>query len=207
MRSRRLGKTWLKVLLGCGCLAALVTVVVTLVGGYFAYRAASSSFMLDPARVEALAQRESPGSKAPDGFQGRFGMDFSKLQIAFFADSKNRMLGLMSMRMDENLELTHDEVLAQMEEGMANSDQERSSRKKVLKKEEYEATSQGQRLAGLRRLIEDDGERKWEYVVFGKCPRRAQTVLLIIGHSPEADTSDDFVRSYVETVKMLPWAE
>lgn len=207
MRSGRLGLSWLKALLGCGCALGLVALLVVGVGGFFAYRQASQTFMLDPARVQALAERESPGSKAPAGFTGAFGMDMARVQMAFYRGSGERLLGLVAVPYEKEEKISHEQLIAQLEGAMSSSNQKRGGDKKVLEHREYAARSGGKQLAGVRRLVEESGERKWEYCVFGKSPSRDKTILVIFASSPEKDKNDGFVQEYLKTVKMLPYGE
>lgn len=207
MRSRRLGIGWLKAILGCGCLFALVGALVVGAGGFWAYRAAKNTFMVDPARITQLAERESPGAKVPPGFAPKFGMDMAQLQMVIFGDSSDRSLMLMSLPFKDDTTRTHDQWIAEMEKGFSSSSKEKRGVKKMIQQNEISVECGSHKLPGVRRLVEEDGQRKWEYFVFGKSESQKEKALCVFGNAPERDKDDAFVREYAKTVVMLPIAK
>lgn len=199
--------SWVKALLGCGCICAVVGFFVVGIGGYFAYKAASSTFMLDPKKVEQLAERESPGARPPLGYQPKFAMDMKALRMAVYQDSSGgHSLMLMAIPLpagSENEKLDHDQLIQQLEAGLSNNSKEKRGEKKVLEQKEIAVEIQGQKLSGVRRKTEEDGKRQWEYYVVGKKPKD-QDLLCVVGFAPESDVSDGFVRDYAKSVKMMP---
>ena len=202
MRFRRRGISWVKALLGCGCVVAVVAALVIGVGGYFAIRAARETFMMDPVRIHQLASEESPTAHLPEGFTPKFGINMTRLQMAMFADSSERLLALMTMPIKSEEKVSHEQFVQQMESSLSNNQKEKQGRKKLIQHNEFPITCEGQKLTGLRRLVEENGQRKWEYFVIGLSPQKKLTGLCVIGISPERDKSDKFFRDYAQTVKI-----
>lgn len=203
MRNKRRGASWLKYLAGCGCTVLLLGAIAAGVGGYFAYRAVSSTFMVDPARVTELAQREAPGAQLPAGFVGAFGMDTKEFQLSAFHDQKgDRNLMLMMMPFKEGQKISHEELIAASDQSSTQNQKGNRKPKKVLKSEELSVDSAAGALPALRRLVEEDGKKAWEYVAFGRAPGQTDHLLVVIGSAPESESTDQFFRDYLKTIKL-----
>lgn len=78
-------RPWWHYVLGCGCSAALLAVLLVVAGGAYLAHKASQSFYTDPARVEKLAADILPGARPLDGQMGVLGVEALGMRTATLA--------------------------------------------------------------------------------------------------------------------------
>lgn len=188
---------WLKGLLGCGCLSALLFAMVA----WFGYQKLSSVFTMDASKVAQLGTRLSPSMKAPDGFVGMMGMDTHGFSMAMFMDqAKGRMVGVMSIPADEKLEkMTREEIVEEFHKAIAQNDDKKV--KKVLKQVDFEMEMGSIKVPAFKRHVQEDGKESWEYFALARDPKDAKRYLGVLGTAPANDTDSSFFLNFSKSIE------
>ena len=213
--------TWLKVGCGCGCVTIIGVLIFLASAGALAYKAASDTFMLDPVRIQQLAERTSAGSKPPSEFTAKMGMDFAKVRLCVFQDSSERGLMLLGIEVDDEKQLTKRSVTQHIDQNRVDAnkqnmkihvgDSQSSSpspdekeTKKTISQDEITVECHGKEFPAIKRLVEENGSKSWEYLVMGKSPKNPKLGIGLLGTAPESNTNDSFWREYAKTVELNP---
>lgn len=194
---------WLKILLGCGCLTALVLGSLA----FYAYKKVSQSVMMDPARVLALATSMAPGVENPAGYQGFLGLDTSVIQMAMLGpkDAQGKLgengmlLAVVALPEDAATKAkTRDQWEAEMKKSVAEQSKDKDTQPDKLISEEQITLQIGSVQVPAERatLEKPDKSREVHMIAMARHATQARIVGFVI-EAPEKDFSDQLVQTFL----------
>jgi hypothetical protein len=194
--------SWLKPAVGCGCAVFVGLCVFLASASFLAFRVAKESFMVDPVRIQQLADRTYSGNRVPQGFTPTFGMDISKMQIVGYQGTAGRGLMLIAINLPDH-QLTRSEIVTQLDQTSVQngkSGRHKTGPKKVITQQEISVECSGKGIPGFKRLVEQNGSKIWEYVVIGKSSAEPNRALAVVGVAPENSPDETFWRDYTKSL-------
>ena len=176
-------RPWWHYVLGCGCIAVLISMFAAVGGTYWAYKKVSSSIFFDSVKVNALAAEILPGAKPIPGHEGFMGWDALGVRMAMIGPPTTKgavvngdsllivILGVPDKKMDR------EEAKKQMQSGLSSSNSKEQPgdatpgnttkhTEKVISNESTTISVGGKSFEGEKQLVEDEKKaRSTRYMV------------------------------------------
>lgn len=191
------GGPWRWVLLiGCGLLLLGMGACAAMMA--LGYGFVTSTFVMDPARIRALAGEILPGAAAPPGYEPLVGMDVAGFKMAMFEpaegkDAANRV-GVMLFPMAPE-KFGWQQAVEHMEKQAGESGDER-----VLSTSATTLPLGDREVPAVQQIVEENGVRKLRRLAMFGTPQDKVAMLMLEG--PESGLDEEAFRAFVGAIRL-----